>query len=350
METKVIRIEIKLTRPTLALLLGLVMLVVALGVAGAALAQPPDPGAGLSPDPEAGGAGQMEAMDNLAASGVVSPAISYQGRLTDNSGNPLDGTYDMEFQFWNAESGGSQVGNTITLENVDIDQGLFNVSLEVNPDDFNGRELWLTVRVREHGGTWDGWMTPRQQIQPVPYALSLRPGAIISDTLSYVELNRFTSIYGIPIKYGVYAKSEGMFGYYYGVYGRSENGYGVFGSSDSGAAVFGYGDVKQSRTGNGLVKAAVYAYCTNSATLAQIHRSFNNVNTSEIAIANGSSVGRCTIDFGFDVSDRFWVATAPVLIPRTVGCFVGSSDTELDCSRFTDSGASANGDIMVLVY
>jgi len=244
METKVIRIEIKFTRTTLAVLLGLALLLAGLWVVGAALAQPPDSGAGgpLPPEPESAGEGEATVMGELAASGVVSPAINYQGRLTDPDGNPLDGTYDMEFQLWDAESGGNQVGSTITVNNVDVDKGLFNTRLEVDADDFNGQELWLRVRAREHGGAWDDWMTPRQQILPVPYALSLRPGAVISDTSSYVELNRYRKATWPLLfswKYGVYAESEGGATFNYGLYGSGSDT-GVYGYSDSGSGVYGY--------------------------------------------------------------------------------------------------------------
>jgi hypothetical protein len=359
METKVIRIEIKFTRATLALLLSLVLLLAGLGIAGAALAQPPDPGAGepLPPEPEVG---EAAVVGELAASGVVSSAINYQGRLTDNTGNPLDGTYNIEFQLWDAESGGSQVGSTITVNNVGVDQGLFNVRLEVDPDDFNGQELWLRVGV---GGEW---LDPRQQILPVPYALSLRPGAIISDTSSYVELNRLRGG-AWPIltsyKYGVYAKAEGtsLLTYYYGVYGsgsstgvygRSDSGYGVYGYSATGTAIYGDGDVKQNRTGDGLVKAAVFANCHSSGSI--IHRSFNNVNSASITIGSGGGAGQCTIDFGFDVSDRYVVASANTtgasLFDRGV-TVRNQSGTSVVFFRYNaDNGAGIGGDIAVLVY
>ena len=123
----------------------------------------------------------------LAASGVVaSPPmfgddppveskINYQGQLMDDAGNPLDGTYDMEFRFYNAAVGGSQVGSTISRGDVAVANGLFSVKLDVDQSDFNGQGLWLEVKVE--GET----LSPRQEILPVPYALSLKPGAEISD-------------------------------------------------------------------------------------------------------------------------------------------------------------------------
>ena len=113
------------------------------------------------------------------ATGVGDPpvesTINYQGQLTDSGGNPLNGTYDMEFRFYNAAVGGSQVGSTITKNDVAVTNGLFSVKLDVNQSGFNGQGLWLEVKVE--GET----LSPRQEILPVPYALGLKPGAEISD-------------------------------------------------------------------------------------------------------------------------------------------------------------------------
>jgi len=104
----------------------------------------------------------------------VASTINYQGQLTDqDTGNPLSGEYDMQFLFYNALTGGSQVGSTITKNDVQVTNGLFSVKLDVNQADFNGQGLWLEVMVE--GET----LGPRQEILPVPYALSLKPGAVI---------------------------------------------------------------------------------------------------------------------------------------------------------------------------
>lgn len=77
----------------------------------------------------------------------VASKISYQGQLTDSAGNPLDGAYDIEFLLYDAASGGSQVGSTITKNDVQVNNGLFNVKLDVDQADFDGQGLWLQVKV-----------------------------------------------------------------------------------------------------------------------------------------------------------------------------------------------------------
>ncbi len=347
METKVIRIEIKFTHATLVMLLGSLLLLVGLMVAGGALAQDSGPETGfpsLPPGMEVTDADQAAALETLAAAGNVSPTISYQGRLTDSSGNPLSGAHDMIFQLWDAETDGGTVGSAITKTGVIVEDGLFNIKLDVDPDDFNGQGLWLEVSV--DGET----LAPIQQILPAPYALSLRPGAVISDSSSYVELNRY--YYStMPIsrrKYGVYAKSEGtgIFSFNYGVYGSGSD-YGVYGHSSDGTAIYGNGDVSQSRGGNGLVKAAAYAGCQNEPSIL---RSFNNINSNPIAITGGLGTGECVIDFNFDLTDRFWSATIGAYgFPVCRNNVIGVEDDQLHCYCHNTMD-NVDCAIMVLIY
>ncbi len=331
-----------MTRNRFALGAAFVALLVLLWATGGAVAGPPLEG------PEG----------DVSIAATAGSKISYQGVLKEN-GNPVTGSRDMTFRLYSDDTCSTQVGGDILKSGVQVTSGLFSVDLDVDHSDFNGQGLWLEVEV---GGTKIGC----EEILPAPYALSLRPGAVISDTTSYVELNRYYRTGGmIPItsKYGVYAKSEGgslfnpRFGLYgsssgpygYGVVGDSDSGYGVYGQSSTGAAIYAQGDAKQNLAGNGLVKAAVFAYCHSSGST--INRYFNNVNSNPVTITNGSSAGECTIDFDFDISDRYWVATAVYFGPRFVTCQKSSSsDNKLVCYRFSADGHGQGGDIMVLVY
>jgi hypothetical protein len=114
---------------------------------------------------------------DVQLAGVVTSAITYQGRLTTAAGDPLTGAHTMLFQIWDDASTGSQIGGDIPKPGVQVNQGLFTVKLDLEPGWLfyvDGRGLWLRVQV-------DGqWLTPRQELLPTPYALTLRPGAIIS--------------------------------------------------------------------------------------------------------------------------------------------------------------------------
>ena len=285
--------------------------------------------------------GEVQPQGEVSIAATLGSKFSYQGVLKEN-GSPATGSRNMTFRLYSDDTCSTQVGSDIVKSGVKVTDGLFSVELDVTHSDFNGQGLWLEVEV---GGTKIGC----QEILPVPYALSLRSGAIISDFRSYVELNRVEPT--IPTaSYGVYAKAEGgWMKSKIGVYGSGSD-YGVYGHSSSGTAIYGSGDVKQNLGNNGLVKAAVYTYCGYCASCIP-GRSFNNVNDKSINCICGASAGRCTIDFNFQLNDRFWVATATGATDYGVTCQLGSSIDEIDCRHWQAGTAMGNdGYIMVLVY
>jgi hypothetical protein len=169
------------------LLIGLVVAaLLALVAVGTVLGQEPEePEESLpqSSPPEVS-VDEGEEMGEVLPAAAVDAAFTYQGRLTDSGGSPVsDGVYDFEVQFWNGPdpSTAAQVGATIAATDT-VSSGLFELTLPVIHADFNGQELYLRMRVSADGGTtWDDW-TNTQPILPVPYALSLRPGATIGGT------------------------------------------------------------------------------------------------------------------------------------------------------------------------
>jgi len=62
----------------------------------------------------------------------------------------------------------------------------------------------------------------------------------------------------------------------------------------------------------GTVLAGVWGKCASidDPTGSFIRRSFNNVNDNPITITDGIPKGYCTIDFGFDISERYIIVTA----------------------------------------
>jgi hypothetical protein len=108
--------------------------------------------------------------------------ISYQGRLTDAGGNPINGTRNMVFRLYHAESGGSAVWQE-TQNSVPVTSGLFNVALgSVTPLDEAEFHipLWLEVVV-------EGETLARQPLYGSPYAFSLVPGAVIKGYIANTE-------------------------------------------------------------------------------------------------------------------------------------------------------------------
>jgi hypothetical protein len=102
----------------------------------------------------------------------------------------------------------------------------------------------------------------------------------------------------------------------------------------------------------------VYAWCDSSG--ARIERSFSEVHNRDgtvdkIIAINGKEAGDCSINFGFDVSDRFVqasaVSTSMGRVARGVTVRDTGSTTEvLGFFRWDNSGSGSAGYIYVLIY
>jgi hypothetical protein len=101
----------------------------------------------------------------------VSSAFTYQGVL-EESGRPVNGDRQMVFRLYTDASCSDALSAPLT-RTVALTDGLFSLNLPLDPADANGQALYLETAVA-------GVALGCQPILPVPYALSLRPGAVIS--------------------------------------------------------------------------------------------------------------------------------------------------------------------------
>jgi hypothetical protein len=89
-------------------------------------------------------------ISSVTVSADIPKLINYQGMLTDNSSNPLTGTYDINFKVYNAPSGGDKRWEE-TQTDVAVTNGLFNVILgnaTLGGIDLDfSEEYWLEVTV-----------------------------------------------------------------------------------------------------------------------------------------------------------------------------------------------------------
>ncbi len=184
------------------------------GLASAQDGEPPDGPLAQSPEEET----------------AVGSYIPVQGRLTNQLGAPLNGSYSITFSLYKPASGGTALctdTNTVTVNN-----GLFYSYMGgCDSDDIKGQPLYLGIKV----GT-DAEMTPRQAIFPVPYAWSLRPGALISDASNVILTVRSTGA-GESDAFVAYAANDGE-----AITAHAEQGVAVVGYSDQGVAIAGYTD------------------------------------------------------------------------------------------------------------
>jgi hypothetical protein len=108
--------------------------------------------------------------DGAVGAASYASSFTYQGRLTDG-GQPAEGTYDLRFLLYDAEFGGSQVGGTITQQDVQVSDGLFTVVLDFGSSVYSGGQRYLEIAVRpgDSTGTYTV-LSPRRSITPTPYA------------------------------------------------------------------------------------------------------------------------------------------------------------------------------------
>jgi hypothetical protein len=104
-----------------------------------------------------------------AAAAPVGTAFTYQGQLT-KSGTAYTGSADGIFRLYNAASGGSQVGSSITVTSMSVSGGLFSVDLDFGSV-FNGTALWLDIQVRTPPDGSYTPLTPRVRLAASPFAM-----------------------------------------------------------------------------------------------------------------------------------------------------------------------------------
>ena len=116
----------------------------------AVLADPPTP-----PSPQVGG---------------VPPQMSFQGRLVDDQGQPINGTIQLVASMYDAAEGGTRVWGPENHPEVFLSDGVFSVFLgqlaPMTPEVLS-ESAWVEVEINGEV------LAPRQPVVSTAYALSL---------------------------------------------------------------------------------------------------------------------------------------------------------------------------------
>ncbi|MBI5411653.1 hypothetical protein HZA43_00575, partial [Candidatus Peregrinibacteria bacterium] len=154
-------------------------------------------------------AGPMIFSENANAAAGVANYLSYQGRLTDQNGNPKTGTFCFKFSIY--DSGGTQrwPAAAPTGSSTVVSNGVFN-------NDIGSADVWGTFNFYDYsdayldiqvattcGGSFES-LTPRQRLNSVPFAKvaqdlyggSVRigdPGGVLSGNQKYLHLAPVTN-------------------------------------------------------------------------------------------------------------------------------------------------------------
>ena len=238
-------------------------------------------------------AGLVLAAARAQAMPQVLQRLNYQGQLTDASGSPLTGSYNLTFRIYGASSGGTALWSE--NQTVAVSSGLFNVVLGSNtPIDLSqavlNNGLWLSVQV-----AGDSEMTPRKQLLPSVfsfysdnsnsvdgYSVGLGPNQIpyldgsgklssavmsaafplsvsgnaasfgSSSALQATDSDANPGHYAVLASGPVGVSASSNLGSGVGVYGASASGTGVQGASAGGTGVSAQGSVGLSAQGSNV--------------------------------------------------------------------------------------------------
>jgi hypothetical protein len=140
----------------------------------------------------------------IAATGhaAVDPGFSYQGELR-LSGSPIDGDHDFRFRLYADETGGTAVGPTLTLDNVEVSEGVFSVFLDFGSAPLASQPRFLEIDVRTSGVGSFQTLAPRTRLSSTPYAwaaavtledsvdsASIVAGSVGSDEIDAAQVQR----------------------------------------------------------------------------------------------------------------------------------------------------------------
>lgn len=112
----------------------------------------------------------------MLLSSTLVQAFTYQGELSQ-SGIPYNGAADISFTLYDAGSGGTMVGAVDLRNGMMVNNGRFVVELAQWASELDGRPLWLEIAASIPAGNLLTPLTPRQKIDPAPYATYSFDGA-----------------------------------------------------------------------------------------------------------------------------------------------------------------------------
>lgn len=236
----------------------------------------------------AGGAGAIQ--DGIQPDAIVSDQINYQGWLTDLGGTSLNGTYPMRFQLYDDPTAGSMWWESPLIE-VEVDHGRFSVDLDIPTQYFDGMAFWLQIYVNGE------WLSPRQELLAVPYAIGLRPGArLVADTpgsfpIEVFQLSSLATGGAVRAVSATGTAIQGSSNDGFGLAGFTQDNYAVYGFESGYEQGTGYGGYFHSNSGIGVYGFSnAIPYMSNAYTPGVYGRSANGVGVYGLSDSGSSGV------------------------------------------------------------
>ncbi len=271
----------------------------------------------------------------------VPGTLSYQGILTDATGNPVaDGPTVVTFNFYNVASGGTAIaGSARGPMNVTTTKGLFTVVIgdgttnnSALPGTLFNSEFWVGVTVGV-GGTE---LTPRVRMTAVPYAYRAQVATTLDAGATVAGTQVGTGINGANVTTGIVALTNGGTGASTAASARSNLGLGSLATlSAVSTTEITDATITTADLANASVTAAKMA--SNAVTSATI----NDASITSADIADGT-VTNVKLATGIDAS-KITIGTLP---SAQIGA--GSMDNSklasgIDASKITTGTLNLNG-------
>ena len=130
-----------------------------------------------------------------ASAADIGTAFTYQGFLEDGGG-PVTATCDFEFTLWDDPTAGTEEGNSPQSGGgVDVEDGLFTVTIDFGSGAFNGDARWLGIKVCcPTTACALETLDPRVELTPAPHAIRALEGVGPPNAL---EVDTTTGFVGI---------------------------------------------------------------------------------------------------------------------------------------------------------
>jgi len=136
---------------------------------------------------------------------AVPGLISYQGKLTDNTGTPVEGAQNMTFRLYNNSGGGTELWSE-TQVGVPVTGGIYDVRLglvtALNKGLFAGDAVYLQVEI-DNGSSWEV-LSPRQRLTATAFAFKAADAETLGGkTLSQIHADETDPTVLASVKDGV---------------------------------------------------------------------------------------------------------------------------------------------------
>ncbi len=127
------------------------------------------------------------------ATNAQTTLFTFQNTLP-NEITPATGTFEMEFKLFDAAAGGTQIGATNSISEVEVKTRSFTVWLDFGAAAFPGADRFIEVSVRRSGSSQPfTTISPRTPILSVPYAIRALNATTADNALNLggVDVNDF---------------------------------------------------------------------------------------------------------------------------------------------------------------